>query len=113
GESVEQFVLLADDVDIRAVAEMRAGEAFAAGLFGVADGEDDRIRAACHFHRFLDELQVALARGEFDRALRAVLTGSDEDALRGDEIGSGRDLTQAFDQADGLLRNARIAAEPG
>src|SRR5690606_31167949 len=57
--------------------------------------------------------EVAVAWRELDVALRAVLAGGDEHALRGDEVGLRGDLAEPFDQADGLLGYARIAAQAG
>src|SRR3546814_2388522 len=56
GERVDEIVLIADDVDVGAVAEMIGGEAFAARLLGVADGEDDAVGAARDLDRFGDPL---------------------------------------------------------
>src|SRR5690606_38462545 len=111
GERIDELVLLADYVDLGAVAEMGTREAFADGLLGVAEGEDDGVRAARDFDSLLNKLQVAVARGELDVALRPVLAGGDEHALRGDKVRLRGDLAEPFDQADGLLRHARIAAE--
>ena len=47
---------------------MGAGEAFAAGLLGVSDGEDDGIRGPGDFDGFPDELEIALTRGQLDGA---------------------------------------------
>src|SRR5690606_15769974 len=113
GERIDELVLLADYVDLGAVAEMGASEAFAARLLGIADGEHDGVRRQRDFDRLLDELQVAVAGGELDVALRPVLAGGDEYALRGDEVRLRGDLAQPFDQADGLLGHARIATEAG
>ena len=113
GQGIDQFVLLADDVDIGAIAKVIGGETFAAGLFGIPDRKDDRIRSPGDFDRLFDQAQVFLSVGEIDQVLRAVLARRDEHALRGNELGFGRNLSQAFDKADRLLRYTRIATQPG
>ena len=53
---IEEVVLLAHQIQAVAIAQMVVGPAFAAGLLGIADGENDLIGASCaHVHRLLDE----------------------------------------------------------
>ena len=110
-QRIDQSVLLADDVEVVAVAEMVRGKPLTAGLLGVADGQDDGIGGLCHAHRLLDQLHVALARKQLDIVDRAVVAGGDEHPLRGDEIGVGSHGAQPVDQRHRLPGHARVAAE--
>ena len=79
-ECGEQVVLLTDEIEIGAVAEMCPGIAFAAGLLGVADGEDDDVGVAGDRDRLRNELAVLCRIGEQDLIGAAILALGDEDA---------------------------------
>ena len=112
GHCIDQSVLFAHDVDIVAVTQVIYGKPFAAGLFGIADRKNDRVRPASHLDRLFDQLQVSFPGEQFDLIHGAVVAGGYEDALRADDIRSGRSGAQAFQDRDGLLGHAGIAAEP-
>src|SRR5689334_2480345 len=58
GKRVDQFVLLPDEIQVRAVAEMVQHPGFARSLLVAADSQNDYVRAFCDLDRFDDALAI-------------------------------------------------------
>ena len=66
----EQLELLAHEVKARTVAEVAVRPTFAAGLLGVADEQQDRIRPTSGLDRLRNPLAVLRRVAELDRLYR-------------------------------------------
>src|SRR5690606_15410391 len=112
-QRAEQFELLADEVEARAVAEVRFGPTFAAGLLGVADEQQDRVGIARGFDRRGDALTVLLGVAEYAFVRPPVVVLCDHDALRVNDVGAVADeIADAFERRNRAARFAIVAAEP-
>jgi hypothetical protein len=92
---------------------MVLGEAFAAGLFGVADRQDHQVGAAGDFDRLCDQAAVLGRIGQLDDIDRAILRSRDDHALCMHHFGPAAQLgAYTVEQRNRDLGLARIAAEP-
>ena len=83
----EQLILLTHQIKAGAIAEMPRCPAFTAGLFGVADEEQDDIGILCDFDSFGDAAAVFFGIAKFDLVFPPVVVSlRDFDAERVDDI---------------------------
>ena len=79
--AVREFVLLADEIEAAAVAEMVVGPGLAARLLGVADREHDQVGLSGDLDRLGDQLAIPRRVGEHYLVGRAILCLRDAHAL--------------------------------
>ncbi len=110
-----ELVLLAEQVQALAIAEVIVGPGFAAGLLVVAQHHDEGVRAPGRLERLDDQPGVHLRRGEDDLVLvpDAVLGDPHALAIVHLKAGFAADRPDPLQHRDHLARHVRIAADRG
>ena len=92
---------------------MIVGPAFATGLFGIADEENDRVRTPRGLHRLRDHTAVFGRVGEFDLVFPPIVVERDLDAFRMDDVRPVADQrTYPLQRCYRVTRDAVIPAQP-